>query len=71
MLDSKIMMTHYFAALLFSDEARTNFVAPNLSLIPDTPADLRVFGASLGFAIGNLSAVAFGEGGSAFGLIPP
>ena len=34
MLDSKIMMTHYSAELLFSDEARARFVEPNLSPIP-------------------------------------
>jgi hypothetical protein len=34
MLDSKLMMTHYSAELLFSDEARARFVEPNLSPIP-------------------------------------
>ena len=34
MLDSKIMMTHYSAEVLFSDEARTQFVDPDLDLIP-------------------------------------
>jgi hypothetical protein len=34
MLDSKIMLTHYSAELLFSDEARARFVEPNLSPIP-------------------------------------
>ena len=34
MLDSKIMMTHYSAEVLFSDEARARFVEPNLSPIP-------------------------------------
>ena len=34
MLDSKIMMTHYSTELLFSDEARTNFVDPDLDPIP-------------------------------------
>lgn len=34
MLDSKIMMTHYSAGLLFSDEARTQFVEPDLDPIP-------------------------------------
>jgi hypothetical protein len=34
MLDSKIMMTHYSAELLFSDEARAEFVQPNLDPIP-------------------------------------
>ncbi len=34
MLDSKIMMTHYSAEVLFSDEARTRFVEPDLDPIP-------------------------------------
>ena len=34
MLDSKIMMTHYSAGVLFSDEARAKFVEPNLEPIP-------------------------------------
>ena len=34
MLDSSIMMTHYSAELLFSDEARARFVEPNLAPIP-------------------------------------
>lgn len=34
MLDAKIMMTHYSAALLFSDEARAKFVEPDLDPIP-------------------------------------
>jgi hypothetical protein len=34
MLDSKIMMTHYSAEVLFSDEARARFVEPDLSPIP-------------------------------------
>jgi hypothetical protein len=34
LLDSKIMLTHYSADLLFSDEARTQFVEPNLEPIP-------------------------------------
>jgi hypothetical protein len=34
MLDSKIMMTHYSADVLFSDEARAKFVEPNLDPIP-------------------------------------
>jgi hypothetical protein len=34
MLDSRIMMTHYSAEVLFSDEARAKFVEPNLSPIP-------------------------------------
>jgi hypothetical protein len=35
MLDSEIMMTHYSAELLFSDEARKQFVEPDISPIPD------------------------------------
>jgi hypothetical protein len=35
MLDSKIMMTHYSAEVLFSDEARAKFVEPNLDPIPE------------------------------------
>ncbi len=34
MLDPKIMMTHYSAEVLFSDEARARFVEPNLDPIP-------------------------------------
>ena len=34
MLDSKIMMTHYSAEVLFSEEARAKFVEPNLDPIP-------------------------------------
>ena len=34
MLDTKIMMTHYSAELLFSEEARARFVEPNLDQIP-------------------------------------
>jgi hypothetical protein len=34
LLDSKIMLTHYSADLLFSDEARAGFVEPNLDPIP-------------------------------------
>ena len=34
LLDSKIMLTHYSAELLFSDEARAGFVEPNLDPIP-------------------------------------
>lgn len=34
MLDTKIMMTHYSAEVLFSDEARTEFVQPDLDPIP-------------------------------------
>jgi len=34
LLDSKIMLTHYSADLLFSDQARLEFVEPNLDPIP-------------------------------------
>ncbi len=34
MLDAKIMMTHYSAEVLFSDEARAEFVEPDLEPIP-------------------------------------
>ena len=34
MLDSKIMMSHYSAEVLFSDKARSEFVEPNLDPIP-------------------------------------
>ena len=34
MLDSKIMLSHYSAETLFSDEARHSFVKPNLEPIP-------------------------------------
>lgn len=34
LLDSKIMLTHYSAELLFSAEARRSFVAPDLQSIP-------------------------------------
>lgn len=34
MLDKEIMMTHYSAEVLFSDEARARFVEPNLDPIP-------------------------------------
>ena len=34
MLDKKIMMTHYSAEVLFSDEARSGFVNPDLDPIP-------------------------------------
>ena len=34
MLDSKIMLTHYSAEVLFSDSARSEFVEPNLEPIP-------------------------------------
>ncbi len=35
MLDTKIMMTHYSAEVLFSDTARNEFVQPNLEPIPE------------------------------------
>ena len=34
MLDKNIMLTHYSAELLFSDEARNEFVQPDLDPIP-------------------------------------
>lgn len=34
MLDAKIMLTHYSAEVLFSDEARARFVEPDLDPIP-------------------------------------
>lgn len=34
LLDSKIMLTHYSAEVLFSQEARESFIEPNLSPIP-------------------------------------
>jgi hypothetical protein len=34
MLDSKIMMTHYSAKALFSEEARRSFIEPTLDPIP-------------------------------------
>ena len=34
MLNSNIMLTHYSAELLFSEEARKSFVEPNLEPIP-------------------------------------
>ena len=34
MLDSKIMMSHYSAEVLFSDKARAEFVEPDLDPIP-------------------------------------
>ena len=34
LLDSKIMLTHYSAGLLFSDAARADFVEPDLDPIP-------------------------------------
>jgi hypothetical protein len=35
MLDSKIMLTHYSAEVLFSGEARAGFVKPDIQAIPD------------------------------------
>ncbi len=35
MLDSKIMLAHYSAEVLFSDEARAKFMEPNLDPIPE------------------------------------
>jgi hypothetical protein len=37
LLDSKIMLTHYSAATLFSDEARAGFVEPDVTPIPRYP----------------------------------
>lgn len=34
LLDSKVMLTHYSSETLFSDRARTAFVAPDLDAIP-------------------------------------
>jgi hypothetical protein len=34
LLDTKIMLTHYSADLLFSDTARKEFVEPDISVIP-------------------------------------
>lgn len=34
LLDSKIMLTHYSASVLFSSDARTSFVQPDLDPIP-------------------------------------
>lgn len=34
LLDARIMMTHYSTQLLFSDEARAEFVEPDLGPIP-------------------------------------
>ncbi len=38
LLDTKIMLTHYSAELLFSDAARAAFVEPDLDPIPRHPA---------------------------------
>jgi len=35
LLDSRIMLSHYSADVLFSDRARSKFVPPDLSPIPD------------------------------------
>lgn len=35
LLDTKIMMTHYSAEVLFSDEARAKFVGPDIDPIPE------------------------------------
>src|SRR6187431_1044129 len=44
LLDSKIMLTHYSADLLFSDLARTQFVEPNLDPIPHhAPSPVRAY----------------------------
>ena len=39
LLDSRIMLTHYSAAVLFSPDARQSFVAPDIQSIPP-PAKL-------------------------------
>lgn len=39
LLDSKIMLRHYSAQLIFSDQARQQFVAPDRAPIPAGPAD--------------------------------
>ena len=41
LLDSKIMLSHYSAETLFSDEAKSSFVEPNIEPIPrhDTNAN--------------------------------
>ena len=36
LLDSKVMLTHYSAELLFSADARARFVEPDLQRIPET-----------------------------------
>jgi limonene-1,2-epoxide hydrolase len=41
LLDSKIMLTHYSAGLLFSPEARRVFVEPDLDPIPRHPGAVR------------------------------
>lgn len=38
LLDTKIMMTHYSAEVLFSDQARAEFVQPDRDPIPRHPA---------------------------------
>ena len=37
LLDTRIMLTHYRKDTLFSDAARTAFVAPDLQAIPAAP----------------------------------
>jgi hypothetical protein len=37
LLDSRIMLSHYSAEVLFSDEARARFVEPDLDPIPHRP----------------------------------
>lgn len=37
LLDTKIMLTHYSAQLLFSPEARASFLPPDLQSIPPSP----------------------------------
>lgn len=41
LLDSRIMLTHYSADLLFSDTARSEFVEPDLTEIPLRPRPSR------------------------------
>lgn len=42
LLDSKIMLTHYSAELLFSPEARAQFVEPDLERIPVYDSDVPI-----------------------------
>lgn len=39
LLDSKIMLTHYSAEVLFSPQARQKFVEPDVQSIPPPPCD--------------------------------
>lgn len=39
LLDSKVMLSHYSASVLFSDLARTRFVEPDLTQIPRYPSE--------------------------------